>query len=44
MHNKLKSYHAAPTTDKAIANPIPAEAHINGEELSKNLRKRRNYN
>jgi len=37
--NKL-SYHAAPTTDKAIANPIPTEAHMNGDEFSKNLRNR----
>lgn len=31
------SYQAAPTTDKAIAKPIPVQPHINGEEFSKNL-------
>ena len=32
------THHAAPTTDSAIANPIPREPHINGEVFSKNLK------
>ena len=32
------THHAAPTTDNAIANPIPREPHINGEVFSKNLK------
>ena len=31
------TYHAAPTTDKEMARPIPRSAHINGDVASKNL-------
>lgn len=34
--NKM-TYHAAPTTDKEMARPIPRSAHINGDVDSKNL-------
>jgi len=31
---KCKTYHAAPTTDKEIASPIPRLPHMNGEVFS----------
>jgi len=32
-----QSHHAAPTTDREMARPIPRLAHINGEVSVKNL-------
>ena len=34
---RLRTHHAAPTTDRDIASPMPRDPHINGEVLSKNL-------
>ncbi len=33
-------YHAAPTTDREMARPIPRLAHINGEVSVKNLQQK----